>query len=336
MTPATTGFDFPRTGIVLPEYADKSADWLVDYAEDAVANGFDSVWVGEGWGYNPFALLNRVAERTDCGLGTCIANVFARSPAALAGNALALHDASDGRFVLGLGASTPMVVEGFHGQSFERPLRRIRETIEIVDLALSGDRIEYDGEVFEVSGFKLNHADDATVPVLNAALGTTNIAMSIDFADGLLPHLMPLTAIEDAIAEGRERANRDRELHVAPSIPTAVSDDPEEARSVLARHVAYYAGSTDFYNGVISDHGFPEEAAAIQEAWRGGDKVAAAEAVSPELLDALGIAGTPEHARERVSELLDGAVDTALISFPQGASDEMFRAAIEALPPDGV
>jgi alkanesulfonate monooxygenase SsuD/methylene tetrahydromethanopterin reductase-like flavin-dependent oxidoreductase (luciferase family) len=333
MTPTTTDFEYPRIGIVLPEYADKSADWLVEYAEDAVANGFNSVWVGEGWGYNPFALLNRVAECTDCGLGTCIANVFARSPAALAANALALHDVSDGQFVLGLGASTPMVVEGFHGQSFERPLRRIRETIEIVDLALAGERIEYDGEVFDVSGFKLNHADEANVPVLNAALGTTNIAMSIDFADGLLPHLMPLPAIGDAITEARERANRDRELHVAPSIPTAVSDDPEKARSVLASHVAYYAGSTDFYNDVIADHGFPEEAAAIQEAWRSGDKAAAADAVTPELQNALGIAGTPEQARERVNELLNGIVDTALISFPQGASDEMFRATIEALPP---
>lgn len=333
MTGAGTDFDLPRTGVVLPEYADRSADWLVDFAADAVAGGFDSVWVGEGWGYNPFALLSRVAERTDCWLGTAIANVYARTPAALAANALALDDACDGQFVLGLGASTPIVVEGFHGQSFEHPLRRLRETIEIVDLALSGERIEYDGEVFEVSGFRLNHADGATVPVLNAALGTTNIAMSIDYADGILPHLMPLSAIDEAIDEARERANRDRDLHVAPSIPTAVSDDPDEARGVLTGHLAYYIGATDFYNGVVANHGFPEEAAAIQEAWERGDRAAASDAVTHELQDALGIAGTPEHARQRVNELLDGVVDTALISFPEGASDEMFRAAIEALPP---
>lgn len=327
-------FDYPRTGIVLPEYADRSGDWLVDYAEEAAASGFDSVWVGEGWGYNPFSLLARIAERTDCALGTCIANAFARSPAALAANALTIHEATDGRFLLGLGSSTPLVVEGYHGQSFERPLRRIRETIEILDLALSGDRIDYDGEVFDLGGFALNHADGQEVPVLNAALGTTNIAMSIDFADGLLPHLMPLPAIEDAIDEARDRANRDRDLHVSPSIPTAVSEDPEEARSVLSRHVAYYVGSTDFYNGVVADHGFPEEAEAIQSAWQDGDKAGAADAVTPELQDALGIAGTPEHARERVTDLLDGVVDTALISFPQGATDEMFEATLDALPPE--
>jgi alkanesulfonate monooxygenase SsuD/methylene tetrahydromethanopterin reductase-like flavin-dependent oxidoreductase (luciferase family) len=333
MTDDTT-FDYPRTGIVLPEYADKPGDWLVDYAAEAADSGFDSVWVGEGWGYGPFPLLARIAERTDCALGTCIANAFSRSPAALAGKALALHEATDGRFLLGIGSSTPLVVENYHGQEFERPLRRIRETIEILDLALSGERIDYDGEIFDLSGFALNHADGQEVPVLNAALGTTNIAMTIDYADGLLPHLMPLPAIEDAIDEARDRANTDRDLHVSASVPTAVSDDPDEAREILARHVAYYVGSTDYYNGVVADHGFPETAEAIQDAWRGGDKGGAAEAVTPELQDALGIAGTPEQARERVRDLLDGVVDTALISFPQGATDEMFETTLEALPPE--
>jgi alkanesulfonate monooxygenase SsuD/methylene tetrahydromethanopterin reductase-like flavin-dependent oxidoreductase (luciferase family) len=329
-----TSFDYPRTGIVLPEYADWSGDWLVNYAERAVDSGFDSVWIGEGWGYNPFSLLARIAERTDCTLGTCIANAFARSPAALAANTLTIHEATDGQFVLGLGSSTPLVVERYHGQSFERPLRRIRETIEILDLALSGDRIDYDGEIFELGGFTLNHADGQEIPVLNAALGTTNIAMSIDFADGMLPHLMPLPAIGEAIEEARDRANRDRDLHVSPSIPTAISDDPEEARSVLSQHIAYYVGSTDFYNGVVADHGFPDEAEAIQSAWRDGDKAGAAEEVTPALQDALGIAGTPEYARERVNDLLDVVVDTALISFPEGATDEMFETTLRALPPE--
>lgn len=329
-----TTFGYPRTGIVLPEYADKSGEWLVEYAEDAVDSGFDSVWVGEGWGYSPFTLLGRIAERTDCALGTCIANAFSRSPSALAANALTLHEATDGRFLLGIGSSTPLVVERFHGQSFERPLRRIRETIEIVEMALSGDRIDYDGEIFELGGFKLNHADGQNVPVLNAALGRTNIAMSIDYANGLIPHLMPLPAIEDAIEAARDRANRDRELHVTPSIPTAVSDDPEEARTVLSRHIAYYVGSTDFYNNVVTDHGFPGEAETIQNAWQNGDKAGAAEAVTPELQDALGIAATPERARERIRALLDGVVDTALVSFPEGATEEMFEATLEALPPE--
>lgn len=327
-----TDFEYPRTGLVLPEYADISDNWLVEFGVSAADAGFDSVWCGEGWGYNPFQLLARIGDRVDVALGTCIANVFARSPAALAANALSLHDQTDGRFILGLGASTPQVVESFHGVPFERPLRRIRETIEIVDLALSGDRITYDGEVFSLSGFVLNHADDARVPVFNAALGRTNVALTIDYADGLLPHLMPLPALESAIADGAQRAHSAPNLHVSPSIPTSVSRDPEEAEQILAKHIAYYAGSTDFYNDVIADNGFPDEAAAIQSAWQDGDRSDAAAAISRDLIDAIGIAGTPEDARERVRNLLDGPVDTALLSFPQGATEQMFELALEALP----
>ncbi|MFC7157123.1 LLM class flavin-dependent oxidoreductase [Halomarina halobia] len=325
-------FEYPRTGLVLPEYAAVEDDWLVDFAVRAADAGFDSVWCGEGWGYNPFQLLARVGERTDVCLGTCIANVFARSPTALAANALALHDLTGGRFVLGLGTSTPQVVEAFHGGSFERPLRRLRETIEIVDLALSGERIDYDGEVFSLRGFALNHADGDEVPIFNAALGPTNVALTIDFADGLLPHVMPLPALESVIARGEERAHSAANLHVSPSVPTSVSADPAEAERVLAKHVAYYAGSTDFYNDVIASNGFRDEAEAIRSAWRGGDTEGAAAAVSRDLVDAVGIAGTPDDARERVRELLDGTVDTALLSFPQGATDEMFELALEALP----
>lgn len=324
-------FDYPRTGLVLPEYADVSDDWLVDFGVQAANAGFDSIWCGEGWGYNPFQILTRVGTQTDVALGTCIANVFARSPAALAANALALHDQTDGRFVLGLGASTPQVVESFHGMPFERPLRRIRETIEIVNLALAGERITYDGEVFSVDGFALNHADGAEVPVFNAALGRTNIALTIDFADGLLPHLLPLPALESAIANGEARANSTASLHRSPSIPTSVSDDPAEAHQVLADHIAYYAGSTEFYNDVIASNGFPEEAAAIQSAWQDGEKAEAAACVSHDLISAIGISGTPAEARERVRELL-GTVDTVLLSFPQGATEEMFERALQALP----
>ncbi|WP_254538506.1 LLM class flavin-dependent oxidoreductase [Halomarina litorea] len=324
-------FESPETGIVLPEYADKPDDWLVDFGERAVEAGVDSVWCGEGWGYNAFQLLARVGERTDCALGTCIANAFARSPAALAGDALALHDLTDGRFVLGIGTSTPAIVESFHGASFERPLRRIRETIEILDLALSGERIDYDGEVFSLAGFRLNHADGAHVPVWNAALGRTNVAMTIDYADGILPHMLPLSALDDAIADAEERANTADDLHRAASVPTSVHEDPEEARRILAKHVAYYVGSTSFYNDVVADNGFPEAAAAVAEAWEAGDRAAASEAVTPELLDAIGVAGTPETVPERYRELLDGTLDTALCSFPMGATDEMYDLTLDAV-----
>lgn len=335
MAPTKHGISdtFPRTGLALPEHADRSANWLVEFAVSAANAGFESIWAPEAWGYNPFTLLGQIAAKTDCALGTCIANAFARSPAALATGSLTLHDATDGQFILGIGASTPTVVEGFHGESFERPLRRIREIIEILDVALSGDRVDYDGEIFQLEGFTLEHASGVNVPVLNAALGTTNMAMTIDHADGLLPHLLPLQAIDDALAKAQQRASHDRQPHVAPSIPTAVSEDDQQARDVLSGHIAYYVGSADFYSDVIADHGFPEEASAIRDAWRKGDHSEAADRVTPDLVDAVGIAGTPEYARRRVRDLLNGPADTAIISFPRNVPDEMLEATIDALPP---
>lgn len=323
-------FDYPRTGVILPE--DRPADWQVDYARRAAQAGFESVWASEAWGPNPFPVLGRISEHVDCTLGTCIANAYARSPGALAASALAMHDATDGQFILGLGASTPAIVEGFHGESYDRPLRRVRELLEIVDLALAGERIDYDGEVFDLSGFALQGADGATVPVFNAALGRTNVALTIDHADGFLPHLLPLTALEDAVADAEERAHTGASsLRVSPSIPTAVAADPDAARDVLAGHVAFYAGSTEFYNDVIANNGFPDAAAAIREAWQSGERSAAADAVPRELVDAIGIAGTPEMARERIEELLAGPVDTALLSFPHGTTEEMLEATLDVL-----
>lgn len=326
----------PRTGLALPGDTDRSGEWLVDYAVRASEAGFDSVWAPEAWGYDPFVLLGRTAARTECALGTCISNAFSRSPTALASSALALQEATDGQFVLGVGASTPSVVEDFHGQSFERPLRRIRELLEIVDLALSGDRIDYDGQIFELEGFRFQSVPDRSVPVFNAALGRTNMALSIDHADGIIPHLHPLSAIEEALADARERANRDREIHVAPSVPTAISEDPDEAERVLSDHVASYVGTTEVYRDVVARHGFETEAERIHAAWQDGRRGDAAAAVSRDLQEDVGIAGTPEYARDRFRDLLDGPADTVIVSFPRSITDDMYEAAVEVLPPEDV
>ena len=134
----------PPFGVVLPDGRDRSMADLLRLAQRAEAAGAGSIWAWEGWGYDPFALLGRVADRTDCPLGTAIANGYARSPGALASAVASLDEATAGRFLLGVGASTPTVVEGFHGRSFDRPIRRLRELIEILELALSGERIDYD------------------------------------------------------------------------------------------------------------------------------------------------------------------------------------------------
>lgn len=324
--------DLPELGVVLPEL--ETVEATLGFAEAAERVGADSLWCSDAWGYGPAALLGALAERTDCVLGTGIANAFARSPAALAMEALVLHRLTGGRFVLGVGTGTPAVAERFHGREFDRPVRRVRETIEVVRLALAGEPIDYDGVHVDLDGFELSGvpAGGVEVPVVAAALGETSLAMALAYADGITTYLLPFDAVPDALDGARERAAGDvGAVPVVAQVPTCVSDDPAEARSVLSGHLAYYVGAIEFYHDVVSRFGFRRTAGRIRDAWEAGDRERARGAVTGELMDAVGIVGTPERARERLASVTGGSVDGVVLTFPVGVDDRMRRLALEVL-----
>lgn len=324
--------DLPERGVVLPEL--ETVEATLAFGEAAERAGADSLWCSDAWGYGPTSLLGALAERTDCVLGTGIANAFARSPAALAMDALVLHELTGGRFVLGLGTGTPAVAERFHGRAFDRPVRRVRETVEVLRLALSGEPVDYDGAVFDLDGFDLAGVppEGVDVPVVTAALGETNLAMSLEYADAVTTYLLPFEAVPGALEGARDRAGGGVErVPVLAQAPTCVSDDPGEARSVLSTHLAYYVGAIEFYHDVVARAGFRTTADRIRAAWAAGDRERAREAVTPALMDAVGIVGTPERARERLERVTDGPVDALLLTFPVGVDDRMRRLALEAL-----
>lgn len=323
--------DWVGTGVVLPEL--ETVEATLSFADAAERAGAQSLWCSGAWGYGPTPLLGALAERTDCLLGTGIANVFARSPTALAMDALALDGATDGRFVLGVGTGTPAIADGFHGQPFDRPVRRVRETIEIVRLALAGEQIEYDGACFELDGFELYGVPAAgvEVPIVGAALGTTNLAMALEYADGITTYLLPIAEVPAALERARDRADVSRTVPVIAQVPTCVSEDPAEARAVLERHLAFYIGALEFYHEVVARHGFRETADRIRTAWTDGDRQRARAAVTRELLDAVGVAGTPDRAREQLATLADGPVEAVMLTFPEGVDDRMRQLALEAM-----
>jgi len=319
----------PATGVVLPEYEAWSPAELATFAATAVDTGFESVWCGETWGSGLFPTLANVCATVDCPVGTAIANVYARSPGTLAMNAMTMHDLSDGQFVLGLGASTPAIVEGFHGASFSRPLRRLRETIEIVRQALRGEPVDYDGDLFDLQGFRLSRTldEDETLPVFNAALGSTNLSLTAEYADGWLPHLFPREGFEAEREHATTDVDRDTPLHLAPSVITSIHPDGEKARNILASHIAYYVGASEFYRSVVSRFGFDDVASAIHETWKNdGD---AAHAVSEELMNAIGIVGAPDEIESQYAAFRDAGADTVLVSFPREVTEEMTDATMQ-------
>lgn len=306
------------------------------FAERAESLGYDSVWVSELWTRDAFVALTRAAQATErIRLGTAIVNVYGRSPATIAQAGATLDSLADGRVVIGLGTSTPKTVEDLHGMSFENPARRLHEVTELTKEFLCGTgRVEYDGECFSVADFP---ALGTEIPVYTAALGPANRRATGRTADGWLPHNIPLANLGEAfetIARAAREAGRDPATIVTtPYVPAAVSEDPERARDAIRGHLAYYIGNGDGYQRAAASE-FPA-ADEVADAWRAGDRAGARAAVTDEMVAGLGIAGTPEQAREQLTALAAmDIVDEPLVVLPSGIPQEMKAETVDALAPE--
>ncbi|MEE6210463.1 LLM class flavin-dependent oxidoreductase [Salarchaeum sp. III] len=312
-----------------------AGDDPVAFAERAEELGYRGVWTGELWGTDAFVTLARIAERTDVDVGTSIVNAYSRSPAALASAAASISEATNGQVTLGIGTSTAKAVEDLHGTAFANPPRRLHETIELARRFLeTDDRVSYDGELFSVQDFP---GLDADVPVYAAALGPATRRATGRVADGWLPHNIPFERLEPAfelVARTAREAGRDPDdIDVVPYVPSAVSENRAEAYDAIRGHLAYYVGSADGYKNAVAQS-FPDEAEAVADAWRSGDRAAARERVNEAMVDALGVAGTPETARERLREVAAlPVVDEPLVVTPSNASPALVERTVEALAP---
>lgn len=316
-------------GVLLPD-----VEPTPDFAGWVGSLGYDSIWASELWGTDAFVSLASVAPHTDARLGTAIVNVFSRSPAALAGAAASLSGIATGPVRLGIGPSTPKAIEDLHGLDYDRPVRRLHETAELVSAFTAGEgRVEYDGELFSVRDFP---ALDGAVSVYAAALGEASRRATGRTADGWLPHMISFDDLEEAfetVQRTAQEAGRDPGLAVSPYVPAAVADESEKAREAIRGHVAYYVGSGEGYRKAVAKR-FPEEADGIAEAWRAGERAAAREAVTEAMVDALGVAGTPEEARERFAAIAEtDPITEPIVVVPSNADKEMAERTIEVLAP---
>ena len=289
------------------------------YAERA---GVESVWIPEAWGRDAFLALSAIAQVTErAKLATGIVNVYSRSPAALAMAAATLDELSNGRGILGLGSSGPGVIERWHGIRYEGPLTRIRETVKIVRLALSGAKADFQGSLFHVSDFKLAMAPPKhRIPIYIAALGTKMLRLTGEIGDGVLLYLCSLPTIPKAVEEIRKGANEaGRSLEnfdVAALLPTVVSENRKEAQAVVAAAIAYYVGGMgSYYRRLINESGFQSEAVKINQAWQSGDRLSARRAVSERLIDSVALAGTPDECGRRLEEFRKSGVSLPILSL---------------------
>lgn len=328
--------------VFLPVAAQPSVETLVEYAALAEELGYDRAWLPETWGRDAVTALTTIAEHTDeIGIGTSIVNVYSRSPTLLGQTAATLQEVADGRFRMGLGPSGPAVIEGWHGIEYDRPLRRTREYVEILRLVLAGERVEYDGDIFQLSGFRLRCEPPEPAPRIDAAgMGPTSVELAGRFADGWHALMLTREGLRDRLEDlrrGADLGERDPgDLRVTLSLPCCALEDRERARRLARNHLAFYVGAMGtFYRESLARQGYEDEATTTASEWANGDREAAMDAISDELLDALGPTGTPAECREAMDEwaAVDG-VDAASVSFPRGADPDEIRATMRALAPE--
>jgi coenzyme F420-dependent oxidoreductase len=325
----------------LPVAAQPSVDALVDQAVRAEELGYDHVWLPETWGRDAVTALTLIADRTDdVGVGSGIVNVFSRSPATLGQTAVTLQEVADGRFRLGVGPSGPILMEGWHGVDFERPLRRTREAVEILRMVTTGEQVEYDGDFFDLSGFRLRCDPPETRPPVDvAAMGPKAVEMTGRFADGWHATVFSPDGLRERLEDlrrGADLGGRDPDdVRTVMSLTCCALEDAERARDLARGHTCFYIGGMGtYYRDSVARQGYEEAAHDIAAKWASGEREAAKAAMDDAMLDDFAAAGTPEQAREQLDRFADiEGVDAVAVSFPRAADRGEIRETMAALAP---
>ena len=304
--------------------------------------GLDLVWVAEAYGFDAPSLMGHLAATTSrVGIGAGILPLYSRTPTLVAQTAAGVDALSGGRCVLGIGASGPQVIEGWHGVPYDRPLARTREVVEVCRQVWRRERVVHDGPCYTIplppdrgtglgKPLKLiTRPVRERIPIFVAALGPKNVAMAAEIAEGWMPlFFVPERAGDvwgDALAEGRAR--RDPALgplEVAAGGLLAVGDGDdviavrELARPLLALYVGGMgAKGRNFYNDLVRRYGFEREAEEIQDLYLEGHKDEAAARVPDALLEATSLCGPAGYVRERIAAFREAGV-TILNVTPVG------------------
>ncbi len=329
-----------KIGLVIPYWNDITKDEIIGFAQLAEGLGYDSIWVPEMWGRVAFSILSVIALNTKrIKLGTGIVSVYSRTPAIIAQTVATLDEISGGRFILGLGTSGPVVIENWHGVRFDRPLQRTREYVEIIRMIITGQRVNYEGEIFKLKNFSLQFKPlREVVPIYIASIGPKNVTLTGEIADGWIPFLVPIKhyqQAEDYLRAGADKAGREiDDINVCPYIPALVSDDEDTSRRLIKEYVAYYVGAMGtYYSQLISRYGFEEEADSIIKSWKKGSKEDAINGVSESLLNSVAVSGSAHAGRDKIEEFRKAGAGIPIIIFPPKSPRELVKVTIKTLAP---
>ncbi len=301
-----------------------------DLAVEAENLGFDSVWCAESYGNDCFTPLAYIAARTErVGLGTAVAQLSARTPAACAMATLSLDHLSGGRAILGLGVSGPQVVEGWYGQPYSKPLARTREYVDIIRNILAREApLTYEGEHYPLpytgegswglgKAIKsITHPLRADVPIFIGAEGPKNVTQTAEIADGWLPlYYSPYR--QEVYAD--QLAGAGPGFEIAALALVNINDDLQQALYPVKAMLAFYVGGMgakkrNFHKDLMARMGFANEAEQIQQLFFEGKREEGIAAVPDQFADEISLSGPIDRIRERLKDWESSPVTTLLIN----------------------
>ncbi|MBM3895729.1 MAG: LLM class flavin-dependent oxidoreductase [Thaumarchaeota archaeon] len=272
----------------------------------------DVVWIPETWGMENFSMLSMVSQIVPSKIGSSIINVYSRSPALVAMGAATIDTISNGRLILGLGTSSEPIVKDWHGQEFEKPVSRIKEYIEIIRLALSGKKVDYNGKFFSLKNFSLLIKPPRKhIPIYLAAVNQKMTDLTWQIADGAIFYLRPISELRKTV----EKMQRKRRIDVTCQLVTCMSDDSEKAKTRAKKTLAFYVSVGKIYRDFLSKNGFQKESANIFDEYKKSGLKSNYEFVSDSMLNQLAICGTPNECIKQLQKFRDVGIDLPIIQF---------------------
>ena len=304
-----------KLGVVLPFNAFSARDFIA-LAQEAETRGYDTAWAAEASGADAVTTMALIASNTTrLRVASGVVPIQTRTPIVLAMSATTLGHVAPGRVALGVGVSSPIIVGQWHGLPFRKPLQHMRETVQVLRLALSGERVNFEGEFYRIKNFRLS-LPATPVRIYLGALGPKMLELAGEVADGvLLNWLAPETvgASMRHLGAGARRAGRGLgDFEIAAFVRTCVTDAPARARDWLARDITGYA-IVDSYGEFFRTSGYAAEVEAVNAAWKAGDRAGAVTKVSPRFLDGLGVIGPAGFCRERVGQFAKAGLTMPVI-----------------------
>ena len=273
----------------------------------------DSVWIPETWGMEVFSMLSSVSQIVkNSKIGSSIINIYSRTPALVAMGSITLDTLSNGRFIIGLGTSSEPIVQEWHGLDFKNPVHRMREYVEIIRLTMSGNKVNYDGEIFHLKNFNLLiKPPRKQIPIYLAAVNQKMVELTWEIADGVIFYLRPINELRNTIQKMQSK----KKIDIASQFITCVSNDAEKAIDRAKKTLAFYISVGKIYREFLAKNGFGNETKNIYEEFKKSGFASNHKLVTDTMLDSLIICGTPDDCRKKLARFINAGITLPILQF---------------------